>query len=339
MNVSQEKTNASLGKKKRTIKEYFGIFLRGAAMGASDIVPGVSGGTIAFIFGIYEELIESIRKFGDRDFLEAAIRFRIKKLLALMNWEFLLALGLGILAAIFTLSHYLEWLLVNKPVYLWSFFFGLVVSSIFTVGKRIPSWTSSLWGMLMFGAFFAFFLVGLVPVETPETWWFMILSGAVASVALILPGISGSFILLLMGKYQYVVAAVNARDILTLALVGIGVAAGLVSFSQVISRLFKKYHDLTVALLTGFMVGSLRKIWPWREAVEWLQDGAGNFILDSEGHRRVIAEALHLPNFASPEGMTQFALALLFAVIGAALIILVDRVAKQNGQEETDVAE
>lgn len=303
-------------------------------MGASDIVPGVSGGTIAFIFGIYEELIESIRKFGDPDFLQAAIRFRIKKLLDLMNWEFLLALGLGILAAIFTLSHYLEWLLANQPVYLWSFFFGLVVASIRTVGKRIPGWTPSLWGMLASGTIIAFLLIGLVPVQTPETWWFIILSGTVASMALILPGISGSFILLLMGKYHYVVGAVNDRDFLTLGLIGFGAVVGLVTFAQLFSRLFKKYHDLTVALLTGFMLGSLRKIWPWREPVDWLQDGAGNFILDSDGHRRIIAEALRLPDFASPEGVTQFILALIFAIIGVVLITLVDRAARKNGKAD-----
>jgi putative membrane protein len=329
---------APLGKKKRTIKEYIGIFLRGVAMGASDIVPGVSGGTIAFIFGIYEELIESIRKFGDPDFLQAAIRFHVKKLLRLMSWEFLLALGLGILTAIFTLSHYLEWLLVNKPTYLWSFFFGLVLASIFTVGKRIPSWTSALWGMLALGTILAFLLVGLVPAHTPETWWFMILSGAAASVALILPGISGSFILLLMGKYQYVVGAVNDRDFFILALIVVGAVLGLVTVAQLISRLFKNYHDLTVALLTGFMVGSLRKIWPWREAVAWLQDDAGNFILDGDGHRRVIVEALRLPDFASPEGVMQFVLALIFATIGVVLIILVDQVAKKNKEEETEAA-
>jgi putative membrane protein len=330
METQNETTEKPLSKKKRTLSEYFGIFLRGAAMGASDIVPGVSGGTIAFIFGIYEELIESIRKFGDPDFLRAFFRLRIKRLLEVVNWEFLLALGLGILAAIFTLSHYLEWLLINEPVYLWSFFFGLVVASIITVARRIPNWNPSLWLMLTIGTVFAFVLVGLVPIHTPETWWFMIFSGALASMALILPGISGSFILLLMGKYQYVVGAVNDRDIITLALVAIGAAFGLITFAQVISRLFKKYHDLTVALLTGFMLGSLRKIWPWREAVEWLRDDAGGFILDSDGHRRIIAEALRLPDLASPEGITQFLLALLFLAIGFGLILLVDRIAKKN---------
>lgn len=339
MTTRTDLTNSGFEKKKRTLKEYLGIYLRGAAMGASDIVPGVSGGTIAFIFGIYEELIESIRKFGDPEFLRAVFRFRIKKILELANWEFLLALGLGILTAIFTLSHFLEWLMFNQPVYLWSFFFGLVIASILLVGKRIANWTRSLWGMLALGTTFAFVLVGLVPTHTPETWWFMILSGAAASVALILPGISGSFILLLMGKYQHVVGAVTDHDYVTLALVAVGAVLGLVTVAQLISRLFKKYHDLTVALLTGFMVGSLRKIWPWREAVSWLQDDAGNFILDSEGHRRVIAEALRLPDFASPEGMTQFALALVFVVIGATLIILVERIATKDAQEKTEVVE
>ncbi len=338
MSARSRLANSRFEKKKRTLKEYLGVSLRGVAMGASDIVPGVSGGTIAFIFGIYEELIESIRKFGDPEFLQATIRFRIKKMLDLANWEFLLALGLGVLTAIFTLSHYLEWLMFNQPLYLWSFFFGLVAASILTVGKRISNWTPALWGMLVLGTLFAFLLVGLVPAHTPETWWFIILSGAAASVALILPGISGSFILLLMGKYQYVVGAVNDRDFFILALIVVGAVLGLVTVAQLISRLFKNYHDLTVALLTGFMVGSLRKIWPWREVVAWLQDDAGNFILGSDGHRRIIAEALRLPDFASSEGITQFIFALIFATIGVVLIILVDRVAKKNRQQETEAA-
>lgn len=317
-------------KKERTIQEYLGVALRGVCMGASDIVPGVSGGTIAFIFGIYEELIDSIRTFGRPEFWQAVLKFRVKDVLNMVNWEFLLALGVGILTAVFALSRILEWLLVNQAVYLWSFFFGLIIASIITVGKSIEKWTPPLWGILAIGTLFAYLLVQSVPVDTPESWWFLILSGAVASVALILPGISGSFILLLMGKYQFVVSAVNDRNITVLILVAIGAGIGLISFAQVLSWLFKKYHNQTVALLTGFMIGSLWKIWPWREATEWLTDNAGNFILDSEGHRRIIAESLLLPDVSTSAGITQLLIALVCMIIGFGAIMLIDRVAQQG---------
>ena len=189
-------------KKRRTIPQYLGIVARGICMGASDIVPGVSGGTMAFILGIYEELIDSIRTLGQPNFLQAVFKFRIKDIFQILNWEFLLSVAIGIFIAIITLSHALESLLINQPVYLWSFFFGLVLASVVVVSKRIKNWTPTLGGMLLLGAVAAYLLVGLVPVQTPNDWWFLIISGAVASCALILPGISGAFLLVLLGKYQ-----------------------------------------------------------------------------------------------------------------------------------------
>ena len=316
-------------KKRRTIPQYLGIVARGICMGASDIVPGVSGGTMAFILGIYEELIDSIRTLGQPNFLQAVFKFRIKDIFQILNWEFLLSVAIGIFIAIITLSHALESLLINQPVYLWSFFFGLVLASVVVVSKRIKNWTPTLGGMLLLGAVAAYLLVGLVPVQTPNDWWFLIISGAVASCALILPGISGAFLLVLLGKYQYVLGSVNdvrAGDLnaaFPLVFVAIGAVLGLVTFAQILGWLFRRYHDLTVALLIGLMVGSLRKIWPWKLDLAWLRDAAGNFVLDSEGQKLVIEQANILPDF----GSSQFVIAIVLALVGIGVILILDYLA------------
>jgi len=325
------KTDASSARARRTLKDYVGIMLRGVAMGASDIVPGVSGGTMAFILGIYEELIDSIRVIGQRDFWRALLKLQIKEILRIVNWPFLVSVALGILIAIITLSRGLEWLLINQPVLLWSFFFGLVLASVFTVSKRIPRWNARLLLALLLGAVGAYLLVGAVPTQTPETWWFLVLSGAVAICAMILPGISGAFILVLLGKYQYVLSAVNQRDFLTLALVAGGAVIGLVSFAQVLGWLFKRYHDVTVAVLTGLMLGSLRKVWPWKLDVEWLRDSAGQFVL-SHGEPIVIQQRNVLPNLGGSADLTQLALAVGLALVGFGAILLLEQLA--NRQEK-----
>lgn len=312
-------------KANRTLKDYIGLAARGFAMGASDVVPGVSGGTMAFILGIYEELINSIRTVGQPEFLQAVFKFRIKEIFEILNWKFLLAVAIGIFSAILTLAPLLENLLENQPVYLWSFFFGLVVASIFAVRKRIKQWTAAPLIALLIGTVGAYFLVGLVPAQTPNTWWFLMLSGAIAICAMILPGISGSFILVLLGKYEFVLSAVNDRDIVSVGFVGLGAVIGIVTIAQLLGWLFKNYHDITVALLIGLMVGSLRKIWPWKEDVEWLRDTAGEFIL-SDGHRIVTQQNNILPN----NGMTEVLIALLLALIGLAAVIVLERLAGED---------
>ncbi len=313
----------------RSPSDYLGIGLRGACMGAADIVPGVSGGTMAFILGIYEELIESIRAFGRRDVLTALVRFRFREVFALVNWKFLLAVGTGIGIAVLTLARGLGWLLENHPVYVWSFFFGLVLASVIAVSRRIDRWPPLLGVTLVLGAVASYIIVGLLPLETPEAWWFLFVAGAMASCAMILPGISGAFILLLLGKYQYVLGAVNRFDIGPLVFVGAGAVVGLVSFSQVLGWMFRKYHDLMVALLTGLMLGSLRKVWPWKEDLNWLQDAAGEFVVDSHGQRKVIEQALVLPDVSNGEtGQVIAAVALALAGFGA--IVLLDRFAAEG---------
>jgi putative membrane protein len=334
MQVNEPGRSEATTRPQRTIRDYLGIYLRGVAMGASDIVPGVSGGTMAFILGIYEEFISSLRMLGEPEFLRALVGLRIRRLFELLNWPFLLALALGIFTAILTLAHSLEWLLVHRPVYLWSFFFGLVLASVFTVSKRIRRWFLPLIVAAAVGFVAAYLLVGLAPATTPNSWWFLIVSGILASCAMILPGISGAFILVLLGKYQFVLNAVTSRDVLTLAFVGMGAAVGIVTLAQVLSWLFRRYHDLTVAILTGLMLGSLRRVWPWKIDTEWLLDQNGQFLLDSSGELIVIKQLNMLPELSTTAGVTEFVLALVIGIIGFVTILIIDRVASRQKKQE-----
>lgn len=241
------------------------LALKGICMGAADVVPGVSGGTMAFILGIYEKLIHAIRSF-DAAALRMVLRGDFKGALDHVAWRFLLALGIGILTAIFSLARLLSWLLREHPIFIWSFFFGLIVASVVIVGRRVSAWRPSLFLMFTAGLLGAYWLVGLVPIAPPDAPWYLFMSGAVAICAMILPGISGSFVLVLLGKYQTVLDAVNGRDMMVLGLVALGACVGLAAFSRLLGWLLDRYHDAMVAVLTGLMLGSLRKVWPWKEA-------------------------------------------------------------------------
>ncbi|HMQ50655.1 MAG TPA: DUF368 domain-containing protein [Anaerolineae bacterium] len=302
----------------RTLADYAGIAARGFAMGAADVVPGVSGGTMAFILGIYEELIESLRQPLSLKIIRLALNFKIKEVLQAVNWQFLGSLGIGILAAIFTLASFLESALVNYPALVWSFFFGLVVASIFTVIKRVKRWGLLTYAAAIVGTIAAYITVGLVPIQTPEDAWFIFLSGFIAICAMILPGISGSFILVLLGKYQYILSAVTNRDFLTLIIFSLGCGIGLVTFAQVLGWLFKRYHDVTVAVLIGLMVGSLRKIWPWKETL--------STILDRHGAEIPVEQVNILP----PVFDAQVAIALVLALVGFAVVFLLDTIASRR---------
>jgi putative membrane protein len=243
------------------------IVFKGFLMGVADVVPGVSGGTIAFIVGIYHEWVESIKAVTSPSALRLLLSFRWREAASVLPWRFLLALVSGILLAIFTLARMMTWLLRYHPVLVWALFFGLVLASVWIIARQIPRWTAtSVIGLLM-SAVFAYGLVGLVPVETPHAWWFLILSGAIAICAMILPGISGAFILVLLGQYRNILQAVVDLDVATVFFVGFGCIVGISSFARVVSYLFRHHHDITMACLTGLMAGSLRKIWPWKETV------------------------------------------------------------------------
>jgi putative membrane protein len=271
------------GDKPRSIRSYIGLTIKGFCMGAADVVPGVSGGTMAFILGIYEDLLGAVRSF-DLQFLRLLIRFKIKDALNHTSWRFLTALLIGIFLAVFSLAKLLSWLLEYHPVLIWSFFFGLILASVYTVGRHLRKWSLPILVWIFMGTVGSYFLVGLVPLKTPETPWFLVLSGAVAICAMILPGISGSFILVLLGKYAYLLAAVNNRDFLPLILAAAGAAVGLITFVRCLSWLLKKYHDPTLAVLTGLMLGALRKVWPWKKTLETMTDGHGNVLIISQSN-------------------------------------------------------
>ena len=253
---------------------YIMLALKGCAMGMADVVPGVSGGTIAFISGIYEELIDSIRSI-DLQALKLLAKGRLVSFWRHINGRFLLPVLVGIAIAIFSLARLMTYLLTNHPIAIWSFFFGLIVASALLVAQQIGRWNFSTVASLLVGAAIAWWITVATPAETPNDWWFIMLSGAIAICAMILPGISGAFILLLLGKYQYLMQAVGDLNIPVIVVFVIGAAAGIISFSHLLSWLLKHWHDVTVAVLMGFMVGSLNKVWPWKKVVETYLDSHG----------------------------------------------------------------
>ncbi|HZK09074.1 MAG TPA: DUF368 domain-containing protein [Bacteroidales bacterium] len=247
--------------------KYLTLVLKGMAMGAADVVPGVSGGTIAFITGIYEELIFSIKSINYPN-LKLLFRGKVAAFWKAINGTFLLSIVVGIGISVLSLARLLTFILENYPELIWSFFFGLIVASAIYVAKQIKVWNLSTWLSLLAGIVVAYVITEITPAETTDAWWFIFLSGAIAICAMILPGISGSFILLLLGKYTYIMGAVSELKIGILAIFLAGAVVGIVSFSNVLAFLLKKYHHQTIALLAGFMAGSLNKVWPWKNDIE-----------------------------------------------------------------------
>lgn len=238
--------------------------LKGFIMGTSDIVPGISGGTMALILNIYEKLINAIGGLFDKKSLWLLSKRRFKILSEVIEYKFLLSLGFGILLAVFTLSHPIGWLLKDKPVYLWAFFFGLVSASIFFLRKKISKWPLKIWGIFLIGLILAYIISGLIPANTPASPLYFFFAGAIAISAMILPGISGSFLLVVMGKYEQILNAVRDFDFGILSIFILGIIFGLIIFIRVLSWLLKNYYEVTFAFLIGLMTGSLRKVWPWK---------------------------------------------------------------------------
>lgn len=250
------------------------ISVKGIAMGAADVVPGVSGGTIAFITGIYEELINSIKSVNPAS-LKLLFRGRWKEFWKVINGNFLISLLAGIFISILSLARVIRFLLETYPVLVWSFFFGLIVASAIFVARYVKKWNLGVAVTAIAGVAIAWIITVMTPAEANTTWWFIFISGAIAICAMILPGISGSFILVLMGMYKFILEAVGNFNIPVVLLFLAGAAIGIISFSNVLSWLLRKYHDLTIGLLAGFMIGSLNKVWPWKNVVETFVDRHG----------------------------------------------------------------
>ena len=298
----------------RRLIDYVVISLKGMAMGAADVVPGVSGGTIAFISGIYEELITSINNINVsliKSFLKEGFFAGWKKL----NGSFLLSIVIGIAISVLSLVKSIKWLLENEPVLLWSFFFGLVIASIFFVAKQITKWTLATVLGFIIGSFVAYYITTLPPLGTNSSSWFLFFSGALAICAMILPGISGAFILVLLGAYKPVIDAIDNRDFKTILILGVGAIIGLLSFSKLLKWLFKNYHNLTLAILTGFIFGSLNKIWPWKKVLTWR--------MNSHNEKVPLLEQSISP--FSFEGDNQLAIAVLLMIIGFLTIFILEK--------------
>ena len=305
----------------RNFIDYFIVTLKGVAMGAADVVPGVSGGTIAFISGIYEELLESI----------ASVNFKTLKLIKTdgikvfwekINGNFLVSLLVGIGISILSLAKLISFLLENHPILVWSFFFGLVLASILYIGKQITKWNIVTVIVLILAAILAYWITTLNPLisgDSPSTL-FLFLAGAIAICAMILPGISGAFILVLLGAYKPILGAIDNKDIKTIAIVGVGAIVGLLTFSRILKWLFKHYKNSTLAVLTGFVLGSLNKIWPWKETLTWRTN--------SHGIKVPLNEQSISP--FSFDGESQLMIAIILAIVGFLMILILEKIAVKN---------
>jgi len=261
----------------RTLYAYLGLLVRGLAMGAADVVPGVSGGTIAFISGIYDELIDSLRRC-DLVALRLLLGLRIKDAWQHVNGHFLAAVFSGVLISILSLAKAVTYLLATAPILVWSFFLGLILSAGLYIGRQIPEWNWQRVALLLLGLALALAISDLKPTQLPETWWMLMAAGAIAVCAMILPGISGGFLLLVMGLYQSVIGAVVELNLLFLVSLGAGCVLGLLLFSHLLHWLLGRYRAATMALLTGFLLGSLRLVWPWKETLTSVQNRHGEWV-------------------------------------------------------------
>lgn len=246
----------------KSLRDYLRLFFTGIAMGSADTVPGVSGGTMALILGVYEDLVDGIKSFN-LDVIKLGLQFKIKQAMDLMPWQFLMALGLGILTAILTLARVLTHVLETDPQYLFAFFFGLVVASAIAVGARIENWSPRIWGALAVGTAVALLIALQGESKVDANVFNLFIAGMFAIMAMILPGISGAFILLILGQYHNVLTAVKEFQIGNIIAVALGCLLGLMIFSRLLSWLLKNYYETMLAVLVGFMVGSLYNVWPW----------------------------------------------------------------------------
>lgn len=294
-----------------------GLLLRGMCMGTADVIPGVSGGTVALIMGIYDELVGTIASIDGR-VLQALLRGRIVEVLHLVNAGFLVPILAGIILAIATFAKLITYLLTAHPQPVWGFFSGLILASALYVARQIESgYGAKLLGFLVLGTAFGYGITVLVPVETGTESYKFILAGLIAICAMILPGISGSFLLVIMGKYQQVFSAVHEREWQIIALFGIGAVIGILIFSRLLKRLLARYHSATMAFLVGLMLGSLRKVWPFRNVLEERIVGSKTLVLRDE---------CIWPSEFTGEVWLSFAL----MVVGAVLVLVLERIGQSR---------
>lgn len=303
----------------RRLLDHAVISLKGMAMGAADAVPGVSGGTIALIAGIYEELITTISNV-DLKLFTTWKENGFKAFWKDINGNFILALLLGIAISIVTFTRLAKYLIEHHPILIWSFFFGLVVASVYFVGKQIEKWSVGAIVGLILGTAIAYYISNIPPLSQNDSAWFLMLAGSLAICAMILPGISGAFILLILGAYKTTIDALHDLDFKKIGLFILGALIGLLTFSRILKWLFKNYHNLTLAVLTGFILGSLNKIWPWKKVLTWRKDSDGADI-------PLLEESVWPGNYA---GDPKILYAILLMIAGFLTIVILERLGSKT---------
>ena len=302
-------------------KEAIILYLKGLVMGTADLVPGVSGGTVAFVTGIYDRLLEAIASV-DKSFFTSLIKLDLKQAFSKIHLRFLIPLVLGIGTAIFSLARLMHFLMNHYPHQTWGLFFGLIVASILIVGKNLEN-ISSFKTLLFicFGSFVGHLIVSLIPVSTPDSLWFIFICGMIGITAMILPGLSGSFLLLILGKYAYVTGALKAPfvgdNFKVLSIFLLGMITGLLSFSRVLRFLLNTYREWTLSFLTGLLIGSLQKIWPWKNVLE-------KTIV--RGKEKVLREEIFFPNEINQDVIIVFAI----MIIGFLSVLLIESQAQKK---------
>ena len=311
---------------KKDFNRHVGLLARGMAMGAADVVPGVSGGTIAFITGIYTELIDSLQSCDHRA-LRCLFKYGLPTAWQYINGNFLLAVLSGILLSAFSLASLITWLLAQYPILVWSLFFGLILASCVHLLRQVPEWNPRRMLILILGVGVALVVSVIKPTQLPDSWWVLTLAGMVAICAMILPGISGGFLLLLMGLYSTIVGAISTLEFGVLLPFAMGCLLGLLLFSHVLSWLLHHFQAATMAFLTGILVGSLKVIWPWKHTLEGVIDRHGEWIpLVQEN----VSPFLYSKITGNPP---QTAAAITLCLTGLFIVLLLEWVASTSPEE------
>jgi len=287
--------------------KHLSVGIKGFLMGAANVVPGVSGGTIALITGIYNEIIEALNSFLEKDTWKALLSGRIGEFWKKIHGGFILALGVGVLASIFSLAKLMEYVLANHPIQTWAFFFGLIIASAIQMLAGLKQWKAGDVLFAVLGAILGVVICTLSPTQTPDSMLFLFICGAIAICTMILPGISGSFILVILGKYDYVMSAISNLDIPVLLVFGAGCIVGILAFAKFLHWLLGRYERQTMLVLTGFIIGSLIKVWPWSDkAAIAVSQGVAENVIDYQ-----------IPS------------AILWALAGMVLVLVIERAGKK----------
>jgi len=306
---------------KRDWKGYMLLTLKGLAMGAADVVPGVSGGSIAFITGIYEEMLHTLQLVNLKTF-RILFTSGFAAFWKALNGNFLLALFTGIVVSIFSLAKGIEYLLLKHPMIIWSFFFGLISASALFVTKSVGKFNVQKLLVFHGGMAVTIYLTNIAPVAANQSYWFVFVTGALSICATLLPGISGSSILILLGMYQFIVLSITHLNVEVITIFTLGAFIGLISFSNILSWFLKKFKSFTIALLAGFMIGAATKAWPWKKVIEWKKNSEGKLIpLIEDNILPTTYSQTPINELATGNNDPQWLLAIAMVLLGAATMI------------------